>query len=1215
MSARKVLAAALAATTTASFVFWATSRDVQGQAGPQLAARVIESLAEPGQNLQITDVSTETGFVSFAASRGNGLLLPVDATASPEERALAFVDAYGASFGLRGRSQAAMLRQPTRDELGLDHVRLQQLHQGLPVRGGELVVHLRGARVMGANGLVLDRLPDDVRPAYPSGAAEIEARAVVEKAQPGLTQGMRLSAPRLEIFGQGVFGKGDRAPQIAWFVEAAGPSVREFIWIDAATGGVLLNFSQLPHAKNRSTYNGNSAAALPGTLARSEGQGPTGNAEVDNAHDLAGVTYDYFYSAHGRDSYDGLGGALISTVNHCPTPAACPYGNAFWNGTQMVYGAGYASADDVVAHELTHAVTEKSSDLFYYYQSGALNESFSDIFGETVDQLSTVGGGNDTLAKKWKMGEDLPIGEIRDMMTPTLFGDPGKMSDPQFFCVTNGYTNPNGDGGGVHINSGVPNHAYALMVDGGTYNGQTVTGIGLHRASKIQYRALTTYLTSGSRFLDNYNAVNQSCTDLIGQHGITAATCTEVNEALLAVQMNQTWNCSGATASPALCPSGQPSSLFFDNMEVINANWTVSSTTTTQWGYSTGFAGSGVRALYGVDIGATSIHNVTKAAAVVLPANAYMHFKHAFEFENSSGVNWDGGVLEYSTTAGASWISAQTLIDAGQNYNGPLSSDNPLGAVQAFTKASFGYTGTRLNLSTLAGQSTQFRFRVGTDPIVGSLGWMVDDVNIYTCVAGVGPTITAHPSNQNILPAQNTTFTAAASGTPPPTWLWQVSINGGATWTGLSNNPPYSGVTTSTLTITNATAQLSGYRYRAVATNPSGTATTNSALLTVGTHALTITAGPTGIPNPVGSGGVATVSVTASDSLGHALTYAWSALCPTLATNGSFANPALASTTWTAPLNPGADQSCALQVTVSDGAGISQSPAFNMVVGVALLARTPFDFDGDGLTDVSIYRPSLGQWWTQRSSTSAVTAVTFGISTDIITPGDYTGDGLEDVAVFRPSTGTWYVLRSEGTGFYGFPFGTTGDIPAPADYDGDGITDPAVFRPSTGTWYILKSTGGVTIQNFGVSTDQPAAADFDGDGRADIAIFRPSLGQWWILQSTAGLRAVGFGLNGDRAAPGDYTGDGKADMAVFRPSSGTWYVRRSEETGFYGLPFGVSTDVPVTGDYDGDGRIDIAVFRPSTGTWYIMRSTGGTQILGFGVSTDKAVPSAYIRFY
>ena len=121
------------------------------------------------------------------------------------------------------------------------------------------------------------------------------------------------------------------------------------------------------------------------------------------------------------------------------------------------------------------------------------------------------------------------------------------MSDPQFWCAPMAGQSV-GDSGGVHINSGIPNHAYALAVDGGSYNGRTVTGIGFPKAAKIWYRALTTYLTSGATFLDSYNALIQSCSDLTGTNGITAANCTQVTTALQAVEMNQTWGCAGAVA-------------------------------------------------------------------------------------------------------------------------------------------------------------------------------------------------------------------------------------------------------------------------------------------------------------------------------------------------------------------------------------------------------------------------------------------------------------------------------------------------------------------------------------------------------------------------------------------------------------------------------------------------------------------------------------------
>ena len=217
----------------------------------------------------------------------------------------------------------------------------------------------------------------------------------------------------------------------------------------------------------------------------------------------------------------------------------------------MVYGDGFASADDVVGHELSHGVTDFSSSLFYYQQSGAINESMSDVFGEYIDLVN--GAGTDTPAVRWLMGEDIPgFGAIRDMENPPAFNDPDRMLSPNYTSDPG-----EGDGGGVHSNSGVNNKAAFLMVDGGSFNGQTITGLGITKAARIYYTVNNSMLVSGSDYADLANALRQACTNLIGTDGITAADCTEVNEIVLATQMDQNPT-NSPTSTAAFCPSGNP---------------------------------------------------------------------------------------------------------------------------------------------------------------------------------------------------------------------------------------------------------------------------------------------------------------------------------------------------------------------------------------------------------------------------------------------------------------------------------------------------------------------------------------------------------------------------------------------------------------------------------------------------------------------------------
>ncbi len=270
--------------------------------------------------------------------------------------------------------------------------------------------------------------------------------------------------------------------------------------------------------------------------------------------------------------------------------------------------------------------------------------------------------------------------------------------------------------------------------------------------------------------------------------------------------------------------------------------------------------------------------------------------------------------------------------------------------------------------------------------------------------------------------------------------------------------------------------------------------------------------------------------------------------------------------------------------------------------------------DGDGKTDIGVFRPSNGAWYFIKSSNSQFLAYAFGQNGDKIVPGDFDGNGTNEIAVWRPNGGLWFVFNQSNGTFAVTQLGASDDVPLVGDFDKDGKTDYAVWRPNGGLWFVMKSGSGnqIEVTQFGSVGDKPVPADYDGDGQSDIAVFRPSNGAWYILRSSNGqFVAYTFGLNGDRPVQGDYDGDGKADSAVFRPSNNTWFILRSTDNTFYGQPFGVSTDKLAPGDYDSDGRTDVAVLRD--GVWFIFRSSDNTvQFEFFGVSGDIPISAGYI---
>ncbi len=299
-----------------------------------------------------------------------------------------------------------------------------------------------------------------------------------------------------------------------------------------------------------------------------------------------------------------------------------------------------------------------------------------------------------------------------------------------------------------------------------------------------------------------------------------------------------------------------------------------------------------------------------------------------------------------------------------------------------------------------------------------------------------------------------------------------------------------------------------------------------------------------------------------------------------------------------------------------------------------LASSAPFDYDGDGKTDFSVWRQVTNQvdrdyvtWFIAESGSGNMRVgptygpFAFSVQGAYPVPADYDGDGKTDTAHVQFGTDIdpppfplyWVIRNSSNDATAVHVLGFDDDRVVPADYDGDGKADRAFWRPSDGVWNIALSQGGEWVQQWGLPDDKPVPADFDGDGRAELAVWRPSEGRWYTLNlATREIGQFNWGLDGDIPVPGDYSGDGKADYAVYRPSNNTWYRMHSDDFSIHIQTWGLPNDIVTPGDYDGDGKLDLAVWRPSNATWYVLNSTGFIHERQFGLTGDLPTPSAFI---
>jgi Zn-dependent metalloprotease len=755
-----------------------------------------------------------TGAVRFARFVPGSLTLRAPRGANPEEKAKAFFDQYGSTFGLSDFARELAPAGRRTDHHGFTHLAYRQVYRGVPVFAGVLLVHFDPAgRLSVVNGTFLPRLTLSTRPAWSRERAAEVAMSTVEGQQrqqggptSSATEPLTAAGSMLFVFRAGLTQGIPGPVHLVWEIEVVSvePGVREFVYVDAHNGKVVDQITGIHDAMDREVYQINL-----GNLVWEEGDtdpipnpwaGENDPVVLEDWQDeIDGAKEVYHLFRHITNgswlSYDGIDATLksINLGTNCS--------NAWWDSTAANFCNG-VTGDDIVTHEWGHAYTEESHGLIYQWQPGALNEAYSDMWGETVDLLNGRGKdapgvlrtantcsdygsgfpkGDDTY--RWLMGEDADEpggfgGAIRDMWRPVCYGDAGKVSDGQYHCSSS-------DSGGVHSNSGVPNHAFALLTDGGDYNGQTIAALGLTKTTNLFWRAGSIYQVPTTDFVDHADALEASCTDLIGVTPLyepktdnttpsdsgevfDATDCAQVTKVIAAVELRtEPTQCNFSPLldpdAPALCVDvGSPVTLSFTDWESGLGSWTADTRAvanpatfdTPDWAAVGSLPGDRPRqAAFVIDdpaLGDCLTDDESgvlflESPAIAIPGGAdspWIAFHHWVATETDSSGNWDGGNLKISVNGG-DW----TLVPSGaftfNAYNANLSiagNTNPLAGESAFTGSDGGaVTGTwgesQLALTGIAaaGDTIRLRLEMGLDGCNGLVGWYVDDLRVYSC--------------------------------------------------------------------------------------------------------------------------------------------------------------------------------------------------------------------------------------------------------------------------------------------------------------------------------------------------------------------------------------------------------------------------------------------------------------------------------------------------
>ncbi len=865
---------------------------------------------------------------------------------SVEERAGEFLAAWSDLLGVADAEHDLELGAKATDRFGMTHLEYRQSHGGVPVFGARLKLHFDAVgELTVVNGSLVPDIELDTMPTVPWMRAEAAARAMMAKRHGLASTDLDASTAELLVYRSGLTRGLPGSNHLVWMIEvSSGDRLREAFFIDAHDGSLVDRIDRI-HTISRRVYHVDTNTLLweEGNALPFEGLGATKDPEVNTLIDTASATYDLYANLTGGDflSYNGNDAPMLSIYE--ADFLDCP--NATWNGATANFCFGFG-VDDVVAHEWTHGYTDFNHNLIYAWQPGALNESFSDIFGEIVDVLndngldspspprsvsacSTFGGTNqptlevtspssiagiydagyatwnpavwsrsgtvelvddgtgtatdacealtgftsgrialidrgscqfatkalnaqtagaiaiivanhedDSLytmtgsdagieipglfiglsdgqafktveeqglevvmgmdsstddSVRWLVGEEVTGGPIRDMWNPECLGDPGNVSGARYWCSED-------DSGGVHINSGISNHAFALLVDGGTFNGQSIAAIGMTKAAHIYWRAMSVYQTPTTGFADHADLMELSCSDLIGQpitslstgatigDTISASNCNQVAKAMTATDMRAVPPCDFDVIldpNPPDLPTGKV--VFSESFSSIpGSEWTISSQGVypeynagqSAWRWTNvvpeGGSGGAFWAINSFFIGNCEPNDddqsgVTRLESpeIEIPASASgatLVFDHWVATEDG----WDGGNLKISVNG-----AAYQLVPAAAFVHNPYNSSvidiltidqqeiensNPLAGEPAYTGIDQGHVfggswgQSQVDLDGLAqpGDTIRLRWDFGIDGCTGFEGWYLDNVKVIA--EGIDPLAVRRSSGRRVVP-------------------------------------------------------------------------------------------------------------------------------------------------------------------------------------------------------------------------------------------------------------------------------------------------------------------------------------------------------------------------------------------------------------------------------------------------------------------------------